>query len=63
MKGSTQQKWEGRWDQLTGRVKQLWGQFTDDELTEVEGDYDRLIGLIEENTGETREEIEERLDA
>lgn len=63
MKSATRQKWEGRWAQLTGRVKQLWGQFTDDELLEVEGDYDRLVGLIEARTGEAREAIEDRLNA
>jgi len=36
---------------------------TDDELLEVEGDYDRLVGLIETRTGEAREEIEDRLNA
>jgi len=42
-------------------VKNLWGQFSDDELTQAEGDYDRLLGRIKEKTGETREEIEEKL--
>jgi len=42
-------------------VKSLWGQFTDDDLTQAEGDYDRLLGRIKEKTGETREEIEEKL--
>jgi len=42
-------------------VKKLWGQFTDDELTQAEGDYDRLVGQIKEKTGESREEIEEKL--
>jgi len=42
-------------------VKKLWGQFTDDELTEAEGDYDRLVGRIKEKTGESREDIEEKL--
>jgi len=34
---------------------------TDDELTEAEGDYERLIDLIKEQTIETREEIEDAL--
>lgn len=63
MKGATQQKWEGRWEQLKGKVKQLWGQITDDELTEAQGDYERVVGLLKERTGETREEIEARLNA
>jgi uncharacterized protein YjbJ (UPF0337 family) len=42
-------------------VKSLWGDITDDELTQAEGDYDRTVGLIKERTGQTREAIEEQL--
>jgi uncharacterized protein YjbJ (UPF0337 family) len=59
----TKQKWEGRWDQLKGRVKTLWGTLTDDELTKVQGDYDRTVGLIKERTGKTQEEIERMINS
>lgn len=59
----TSQKWEGRWDQLKGRVKSTWGAMTDDDLTQAEGDYEALIGRIKERTGETREEIERQLNS
>jgi len=55
------QKWQGRWEQLRGRVKAAWGELTDDDLKKVEGNFERLIGLIEERTGQTREQIEKRL--
>jgi uncharacterized protein YjbJ (UPF0337 family) len=61
MKSATQQKWDGRWDQLKGRAKKLWGKLTDDDWKQVEGDYDRLVGRIEERTGEAREQIERQL--
>jgi uncharacterized protein YjbJ (UPF0337 family) len=63
MQSATSQKWEGRWEQLTGKVKSLWGNVTDDELTEAEGDYERLVGVLKEKTGKTREEIEKQLDS
>jgi uncharacterized protein YjbJ (UPF0337 family) len=62
MSSSTGQKWQGRWEQLKGRVKQAWGDLTDDDFTKADGDYDELVGIINEKTGETREEIEKRLD-
>jgi len=62
MKSGTQTKWEGRWDQLKGHVKHVWGTITDNDLKKVEGDYDRTIGLIKERTGKKREEIEKMLD-
>ena len=55
---STQQRIIGNWGQLKGRVKERWGQLTDDELQEVEGNFDQLLGLIQQKTGETREQIE-----
>lgn len=61
MQESTKLKWEGRWDQLKGKVQQTWGDVTDDDLDVAEGNYDELIGRIKERTGESYEEIEDRL--
>lgn len=61
MQESTRLKWEGRWDQLKGKVQQTWGDLTDDDLDVAEGNYDELIGRIKERTGESYEEIEQRL--
>jgi uncharacterized protein YjbJ (UPF0337 family) len=61
MESSTRQKWEGRWDQLKGKVRHLWGDLTDDEVQKTQGDYERLIGVIKEKTGKTREQIEQEL--
>ena len=63
MQDSSAQKWEGRWDQLKGKVRELWGDVTDDDLDKVEGNYEQVVGHIKERTGETREEIERRLNA
>jgi len=54
MATATAQKWQGRWEQLKGKAKSLWGNLTDDELTETQGDYERLVGAIKEKTGKTR---------
>ncbi|HET9259967.1 MAG TPA: CsbD family protein [Acidimicrobiia bacterium] len=63
MQDGTQTKWEGRWDQLKGKAKQTWGDLTDDDLDVAEGNYEEMIGRIKERTGETQEQIEERLNA
>ena len=55
---STQEKVLGNWNQLKGKVKQRWGQLTDDELQEVEGNIDQLIGLVQQKMGEARQQIE-----
>ncbi len=51
----------GNWRQLKGKVKQQWGQLTDDELQQAEGNYDQLVGLIQRKTGQARTQIERTL--
>jgi uncharacterized protein YjbJ (UPF0337 family) len=52
---------EGKWDQIKGRVKETWGEVTDDDLKQAEGNWDQLVGRIKERTGESREAIEAKL--
>jgi len=63
MQDSTKMKWEGRWDQLKGKVQQTWGDITDDDLDVAEGNYDELMGRVKERTGESLEAIEEKINA
>ncbi len=50
---------EGKWKQIRGKAKVWWGKLTDDDLDKVEGNYEKLIGLLQEKYGYTREEAEE----
>jgi uncharacterized protein YjbJ (UPF0337 family) len=47
----------GKWKQLKGQIKAKWGKMTDDDLTEAEGDMEKLAGRIQERTGDSRENI------
>lgn len=58
----SRQELEGRWDELKGRLQERWGQLTDDDLQQVRGNTNQLVGVIERKTGETRQEIEHFLD-
>jgi uncharacterized protein YjbJ (UPF0337 family) len=49
---------EGNWKQLRGRVKEMWGRITDDEVDQIEGHLDRLVGILQERYGYTRQEAE-----
>ncbi len=50
---------EGKWKQIRGKAKVWWGKLTDDDLDKVEGNYEKLVGLLQEKYGYTREEAEE----
>lgn len=54
-------KTEGKWDQAKGRIKESWGVLTDDDLDRTEGKWDRIVGVIKEKSGESIEEVEEKL--
>ena len=58
----TEQQASGNWKQFRGRVREAWGTLTDDEIDKTEGRRDRLEGYIEEKTGETRENIRQKVD-
>ncbi|MEX2092351.1 MAG: CsbD family protein [Pirellulales bacterium] len=59
---AAEQRLFGHWDSLKGKIKEHWGQITDDELAEVEGQYDQLVGLIQQKTGEARQQIKKIID-
>lgn len=54
-------KAEGKWDKARGRIKEAWGDLTDDELDQTEGRWEQLVGTIKEKTGETTDAVEKKL--
>jgi uncharacterized protein YjbJ (UPF0337 family) len=56
------QEIQGHWDKIRGKVKERWGQLTDDDLRTAEGNVDQFVGLLERKTGETRQAIENFLE-
>lgn len=42
---------QGNWKQLKGQVKQWWGDLTDDDLTRIDGNRDKLVGALQERYG------------
>ena len=53
---------EGKWKQLRGKVREEWGELTDDELDQIAGRRDQLVGKIQEKYGYTRDEAERQVD-
>lgn len=41
----------GKWMQFKGELKQRWVNFTDDDLQQIEGRYDRFVGKVQERYG------------
>jgi uncharacterized protein YjbJ (UPF0337 family) len=59
---STTDKMKGNWNIIKGKLKQKYGDLTDDDLTYVEGQEDELLGRIQKKTGKTKEELKKFID-
>jgi uncharacterized protein YjbJ (UPF0337 family) len=51
----------GKWKQMRGQAKEWWGKLTDDDLEQIDGKRDKLVGLLQERYGYSREKAEEEL--
>lgn len=54
---------EGNWKQFKGRVKEKWGDLTNDDLDKVNGQRDQLEGLIQERYGIAKDQVRKDVDA
>lgn len=53
---------QGQWEQLKGSVKETWGDLTDDEITQMEGNRQKLFGKIQERYGRTEDAVNKEID-
>lgn len=51
------EQFKGQWSQLKGELKKQWGKLTDDDLLQIEGDYDKFMGKIQERYGDKKDEV------
>ncbi len=59
---ATKQEISGKWNSIVGSVKKKYGEITDNDLKQVEGDLNKLAGLVQQKTGQSREQIEAYFD-
>jgi uncharacterized protein YjbJ (UPF0337 family) len=48
---------KGTWNDIKGRLKQAYGDLTDDDLIREEGEDDQFIGRIQKRLGKSRDEV------
>jgi len=52
----------GKWHQIKGVLKTNWGKLTDDDLTRIEGNSERLAGVLQEKYGWSKREARKHVD-
>src|SRR5262245_42305105 len=52
----------GKWKQMRGELKTWWGKLTDDDFDRIGGQKDKLIGLLQERYGYSREQAEQEVE-
>jgi len=52
----------GQWKEMRGELKSWWGKLTDDDFEWIGGQKDKLIGLIQERYGYTRDQARDEME-
>jgi uncharacterized protein YjbJ (UPF0337 family) len=53
---------KGNWKQFKGEIQKQWGKLTNDDLDVIQGEYDKLVGRVQERYGYEREEAQREVD-
>ncbi len=49
---------QGKWKQLRGNIKTAFGKLTDDDLLQIDGNADKMQGVLQERYGYTKEKAQ-----
>ena len=53
---------KGSWNEVKGKLKQKYGQLTDDDLKFAEGKDDELLGRLQQKLGKAKEDLRKELE-
>ena len=53
----------GQWTQLKGAVREKWGKLTNDDIDQIQGKSEQLVGKIQERYGVARDEAQRQVDS
>jgi uncharacterized protein YjbJ (UPF0337 family) len=55
-------KFKGSWNEVKGKLKQKYGQLTDDDLAFAEGKSDELFGRLQQKLGRSKEDLRREIE-
>ncbi|HEX9295518.1 MAG TPA: CsbD family protein [Polyangiaceae bacterium] len=61
-----QDVFKGQWKELRGKIKEWWGDLTDDDVQRIDGNQDKLVGTLQQRYGYAKDralsEVSRRID-
>ena len=58
----TKMNLKGNWNEIKGKLKQKYGQLTDDDLVFAEGKEDELLGRLQKRLGKSKEDVRREIE-
>ncbi|NLV82563.1 MAG: CsbD family protein [Synergistaceae bacterium] len=53
---------KGKWHELKGDVKKKWGKLTDDDMTVISGESEKLLGVLQTKYGYKKDQAQKEYD-
>jgi uncharacterized protein YjbJ (UPF0337 family) len=60
---STKLEIKGNWNEIKGKLKQKYGQLTDDDLTFSQGKDEELLGRLQKRLGQSKEDLRKTIES
>lgn len=54
---------KGKWNEVKGKLKQEYGDLTDEDLTYAEGKEEELLGRLQQKTGKSKDELRKKINS
>ncbi len=58
----TRLNFKGGWNEVKGKLKQKYGQLTDNDLAFAEGKDDELLGRLQQRLGRSKEDLRREIE-
>lgn len=62
MNDSTKDRLSANWKKLKGEVQKKWGKLTDDDVTAIKGERNKLVGKLQDRYGMAKAKAEKEVE-
>jgi uncharacterized protein YjbJ (UPF0337 family) len=59
----TNLRFKGSWNEIKGKLKQKYGQLTDNDVAFAEGKEDELLGRLQQRLGKSKEDLRKEIES